>query len=87
VSRDKKFWESLLADVLVGKPWTGSRSSGGALLPCDRKMEPRMSDYGSGWAGPGFEVRARMTDYGASMYNRSFGEGRVSHSTGFGDRN
>lgn len=74
-AKDKKFWDSLLASVLRGKPFKGNRSRGGALLPSDRKMAPRMADYGAGWAGEGMESRARMTEGGAMYFNRSFHSG------------
>jgi hypothetical protein len=75
----KKAWESLLADVLVGKPWGGSRSRGGALLPSDRKMPSRTGDYGAGWAGEGFETRACLSAGGQMYFNRNFNTGR-SHA-------
>ena len=87
MSRDKKFWDSLLASVLRGKPFVGSRSRGGALLPGDRKMPPRMADYGAGWAGVGMEGCGRMTDYGQSIFNKSYAEGRSHVNTGFTDKN
>ena len=75
-AKDKKFWESLLASVLRGKPFKGNRSRGGALLPSDRKMPPRTGDYGAGWAGEGMEGRGRLSEGGHMYFNRSFHSGR-----------
>lgn len=69
MSRDRKFWESLLASVLREKPWSGNRSRGGALIPSDRRMPPRTGDYGAGWAGSGIEDTARLTPCGLEKLN------------------
>ena len=87
MSRAKKAWDSLLADVLRGKPFVGSRSRGGALLPCDRKMPPRCGDYGAGYAGVGIEGRAKLSDGGHQFFNRSFHSGTLGGFKGLGDRN
>ena len=77
-SAPKRAWGNLLADILArGKPWYGSRSRGGALLPCDRTMPPRAGDYGAGWAGDGVEATARLSEGGHQYFNRAFHSGRA----------